>query len=385
MVVRSLVILAVFLAACGEALPNRAAEPQFEQDAQPEQRIDIDEVVESFRAQFNQPAMAAAVVRGGEIIARSERGVRALNTGEPIQHGDRWNLGGVSTSIVATAIAKLVERDQLSWERRVVDVFPLLAGRILQKYQSITIRDLLNHRAGLLPFTSGSGQIEVDINNSLTGDAREKRAQFVEKVLNQPPVNEPGTVFEYSNAGYAIAAAMIEETLDTSLEAALKELVFDPLSMDSGALSMPATVERPDDTWGHHPIRDQLIAIAPSPVTELPEILEPSNGVSCSIEDLARFASAHLQALREEEVQGIDGQSLRRLHEVVIDRTAMGWFRQEIVGEMCHFNRGSSGLFYCWVMIWPEKDLAVVTTSNAGNGEEACRLLAEALYTKFAR
>jgi CubicO group peptidase (beta-lactamase class C family) len=286
-------------------------------------------------------------------------------------------------SIMATSIAKLVERGDIAWDSTILEMLPELAGRILAEYEEVTVRDLLSHRAGLMPFTSGAGQVEIDINRSLTGSPREKRAQFVEKVLNQPPVHEPGTTFEFSNAGYAIVAAFMEKRLEKPLDDALRELVFDPLAMTSAAVSMPATVADPDDTWGHHPIRDQLIAVGPGPAAVLPEILEPGNGVSCSIEDFAKFAQAHLRALRGGDVDGFEGDALRELHEPVIDATCMGWFTQEVLDEICHFNRGSSGLFYCWILIWPEQDLAIVTTSNAGNGEEACRRLAEALFRKF--
>ncbi len=346
----------------------------------------IDDLVESFRAAHHQPAMAAAVVRSSEIVASGLSGVQSLSTGDLIEAGDLWHMGGASSIIFADAIARLVKQDLLSWDTHILDVFPELRGKMRPEYGGVTLRHLLAHSARAMPFTNSAGQVEAEINNSLTGTPTEKRRQFVDAVLQRQPSAVPGLKFEFSNGGYAIAAAMAEKVTGKSLPVLLEELVFDQCQMASATLGLPCTPERKDQPWGHHLINGRVIAIPPGPTVFLPEILEPANGVSCSVEDLAQFAQIHLKALRGEEIDepgALDAATIRELHEVVVDRATMGWFTQDVFGSPCHFNRGSVGLFYCWVMIWPDHDLAIVTFSNAGTGEEACRLLAEALFQKY--
>jgi CubicO group peptidase (beta-lactamase class C family) len=56
----------------------------------------LDAFLESVRAKHALPALAAAAVKNGEVIARSAVGVRALGTDVPVTVDDRFHLGSAS-------------------------------------------------------------------------------------------------------------------------------------------------------------------------------------------------------------------------------------------------------------------------------------------------
>src|SRR5436190_10536960 len=62
------------------------------------------------------------------------------------------------------------------------------------------------------------------------------------------PAFAPGEGFEYSDTGYVIAAILVEQATDRPLHEVYREIVFDPLGMDS--------------TWleGHEPPRKRVVA-----------------------------------------------------------------------------------------------------------------------------
>ena len=97
----------------------------------------------------------------------------------------------------------------------------------------------------------------------------------------------------------------------------------------------------------------------------------PAGDVSCSIEDLARYASFHLQGLQGQD-GAIKAKTIRRLHTASASDTgkrryASGWCLSETdSGEPTHFHNGSAGTFFALLYIYPESDLAIVIATNVG-------------------
>ena len=59
--------------------------------------------------------------------------------------------------------------------------------------------------------------------------------EFVEKFCSGDLGFEPGTKFEYSNSGYFLVGAVLEQVSGATYEQLLRERIFQPLGMhDSG-------------------------------------------------------------------------------------------------------------------------------------------------------
>ena len=80
-----------------------------------------------------------------------------------------------------------------------------------------SLADLLSHRAGILPFTSG---IEYrSIPDSITGySGHNERELFSKWILTQNPVIDGDKNYIYSNAGYSVAATMLEKASGISFQ-----------------------------------------------------------------------------------------------------------------------------------------------------------------------
>lgn len=98
------------------------------------------------------------------------------------------------------------------------------AGR---KISDATIRALLCHTAGIMDGEDGFyGLRRSDPEISLI-DILEGRTAY-----NNRPVRaekQPGTAFEYSDAGYCVLQLMLQEVMGKAFEDIAQELVFDPL------------------------------------------------------------------------------------------------------------------------------------------------------------
>ena len=71
-------------------------------------------------------------------------------------------------------------------------------------YAEMTVETILRHEAGLPPFEEDE---EFEVLPPLPDDPVADRRAFGEFVVTMDPINEPGTEFAYSNAGYGIASA----------------------------------------------------------------------------------------------------------------------------------------------------------------------------------
>src|SRR5882757_11382626 len=124
-----------------------------------------------------------------------------------------WSL---SKTAIASAALVLVQRGRL-------DLDNLLPGR------PFSLRQLLCHAAGL-PDYGGLADYHQAV---LSGLAPWSRKELFDRVDVQRLRSTPGTRFAYSNVGYTIVRDMIEDATGLPFGAALDELVFRPLGLES--------------------------------------------------------------------------------------------------------------------------------------------------------
>jgi CubicO group peptidase (beta-lactamase class C family) len=79
--------------------------------------------------------------------------------------GDEWHLSGITTSITATMIARLIESGQLKWSTTIGECFP--DAPIDEDWKSVTLEDLLTRTSGgpaMFPAEVYSENLPGDLN-----------------------------------------------------------------------------------------------------------------------------------------------------------------------------------------------------------------------------
>ena len=90
--------------------------------------------------------LAAMVMVDGKVVASAADGERKIGSGVWLEIGDRWHLGGITKSITATMIARLVESGQMKWSDSIGECFP--EASIHQDWKAVTLKQLLTDTAG---------------------------------------------------------------------------------------------------------------------------------------------------------------------------------------------------------------------------------------------
>lgn len=128
-------------------------------------------------------------------------------------------LQSLSKPITAMGVMILKERGKLRYEQSIRQYLPELPLCM----QAVTIRNLLQHTGGLEGFDDFPEMTEADVLKIM-------QKQTVLKF-------EPGTRFEYSNAGYTLLGLIIQKVSGQSLNAFLTQNIFSPLGMNHTAVT----------------------------------------------------------------------------------------------------------------------------------------------------
>lgn len=137
----------------------------------------------------------------------------------PIGLTTLFELASASKQVTATAILRLEQQGRLKTTDPLSKVF---AG-VPKDKANVTIGHLLHHTAGLSP------DLGVPYASTIGREA------YVRQMLEPPLASEPGTKFAYSNAGYALLAAVVEQVTGKGFEDYVRRELFAPAGMtDSG-------------------------------------------------------------------------------------------------------------------------------------------------------
>ncbi len=202
------------------------------------------------------PGAVTLISRGDEVHVEAF-GVMTHGEPQPMQRDSLFRIASMTKPIVAVAIMMLVEECRLRLDEPILDVLPELAGqRVLRSIDAepddtvpavrpITLRDLLTFRFGYGALTVPPGTYPIqqfiadrgfalsDMHGDWSGD------EWIRRFGELPLMYQPGERFLY-HTGSDILGLVIERVTGQSLEAALRERIFDPLDMVDTAFHVPA-------------------------------------------------------------------------------------------------------------------------------------------------
>lgn len=308
------------------------------------------------------PSLGAAILLEGKLFDLNAVGVRKQGKDVQVQPSDKYHLGYCSMAMTATLVARLVDKGKLAWNTRVTEVFSHLV--IHTDYESVTLKQLLNHNAGWLP------PVDENLWQHLGNEtATQQRLGLVKNILKRPFIHQSEYGFEYSDPNYLLVGVILEIVTGKSFENLLIEELFKPLGMSTAGFGTPAKSSEVDQPFGHNP----------DPVDPLfygddPKALSPVGITHCSLEDWATFARLHLV---KQPTDFISAESFAQLHGASEDRDhAMGWAinkNHPKAGRVLWLGSGNT-MFFAMICLYLElkASLMVVTNMGGQSGEEAC-------------
>ncbi|MFC8870781.1 serine hydrolase domain-containing protein [Streptomyces sp. NPDC057148] len=243
------------------------------------------------------PGVTAAA-RDGHRTWAGTAGVGDLRTGEPRSERDRYRVGSITKTFVATVLLQLEAEGRLSLDDTVEDWLPGVVEGNGHDGGRITLRQLLNHTSGVYNYTADE---DFGRTHFLKDGFFEHRydtvtpRELVAVAMAHKPDFEPGTDWNYSNTNYVLAGMVIEEVTGRPYGEEVRRRVIEPLKLR--ATSVPGTragLPRPSSR-----AYSKLGGTATGPtydVTRLnPSIAGAAGEMVSSSADLNRFYTALLR------------------------------------------------------------------------------------------
>jgi D-alanyl-D-alanine carboxypeptidase len=162
------------------------------------------------------------LVRTGERTWQGASGLGDLGAKRPARAGDRFRVGSVTKSFVATLVLQLVAEDRL----RLDDNLERWLHGLVPGGERITVRQLLNHTSGLYNYTDDLPE----------PPRRFRPRELVAIATGHKPLFAPGAQFSYSNTNYILAGLVVERVTGQRLADQLQQRIFQPLRLDDTEL-----------------------------------------------------------------------------------------------------------------------------------------------------
>lgn len=316
---------------------------------------------DSLRTVFHVPEMAYSVVRADSVLELAVTGKHAIHLSDKANINDRFHLGSNTKALTAFVIAHYVELGKLTWDTRFFDLFPEWKKNALPVYHAITLKMLLSHRAGIQPFL-GENDPPLPV---FKGNRQQKRMAFGRFVLSLPPAKmDSSSPFIYSNAGYALAAIMLEKVTGKSWELLMEKNCNNLLKLGIG-FSWPEN-QKQKDTWGHFSTEKGLIPV-PSDTSFCIDLAEPAGDINIKLKDYARYIQLNLKGLNGEN-NYLKSTTYQFLHEA-FEGYAMGWFNVYENGNGYSSHSGTDGTYYAMASIDRTRKQAYIVFVNVFNEE----------------
>ncbi|MGE0224042.1 MAG: serine hydrolase domain-containing protein [Acetobacteraceae bacterium] len=394
-------LLSATVAAPVLAVADAVAAPPRDSAPKP-RRVRLEETLRPYLNRHDLPALAAAIVQGGAIIAAGAVGTRKAGAAIPVTLNDRFHIGSDTKALTALLAASFVEQGALRWDTTVGDVFSDMLEGMNEGLRRVTLQQLLSHTSGIPSDNDAFGDL---LTRSLTQDGlnlNELRVWLVREWRTQPLASPPGTRFAYSNMGYTLAGAMLERVSHTSWEELIVQRVFTPLGLRSAGFGPQSSPGRIDAPLPHRTNDDgTLKPMMAGPNADNPAIIGPAGTVHMSVPDFAAWAGWNAGEGRRPPYL-VHRETLRKLHTKVIDAPpkpdsppgtpspggyALGWGVVSVpwADEPLITHSGSNMMNFAMIWLRPSRDFAMVLTTNVGGNkaDEALKSLSEALFRRF--
>jgi CubicO group peptidase (beta-lactamase class C family) len=304
------------------------------------------------------PGVAIGIVDNGVITTRG-LGITNVEEPLPVTAHTVFPIASISKTFAATAMMRLVEEGKVDLAAPVRKYLPEFKIRDDNVARNATVWNLLTHSGGWEGQISGPERGEDTLRN------------FVSTVMaDNMQVAPPAAAWSYNNAGYSVAGHLIEAVTKTSINRAMRDLVFAPLGLaHAGTTTGDFIVNR---FAAGHVLRNDTAALM-RPYTHATSVT--SGGIGVCIEDLMTYAKFHLgdgSNAKGERILARASLDLMQTPQLekqsTDDAIGIGWHIRRVGQVRVAGQGGTAGGHILVLSIVPERNFAIGILTNAQNG-----------------
>ena len=287
-------------------------------------------------------------------------GITSVEHPLPVTPETLYQVGSITKTFLATAVMRLIEMGKLSLDTPVRTYLPDLRLADEHTAANVTLRHLLTHTGGW----------EGDYFNDF-GRGEDALAKMILLMADLPQITPLGKFWSYNNAGFYLAGRLIEIVTGKCFEAAIQELVFDPLGLKS-TYFFPEDVLTHRYAVGHEESGGQAVVARP---WAMGRAIHPAGGVISCAHDLLTYARFHMgNGTAPDGGRLLRAETLAQMHTPVLHATglrqvALSWFTLTLDGVKLLRHTGGTHGQTCLLVFAPQKQFALVVLTNSSDGD----------------
>lgn len=305
--------------------------------------------------QESKIGLSVAVINGDQTIfynyGETKRGSKITPTENSL-----YEIGSISKTFTAAMVTQLLLEKGITVHTAVSTLLPATFSQISYKEREITVEDLLNHTSGLPNFPADYLNYS-HFSNPVGNYDKQKLTEYWNQIIL---TRAPGTVYEYSNLGYAILQLIITEQTGLSFANVMQKNIFQPLEMYASAMELNEISNADDKKMGAY------LSDGRKGFYWRWNQWQSSGGIYSSLKDMEKYARAHIHFYnrdnRLEEVFRIN-RTLTFKHSET-NGIGRAWNTTTNNGHEIISHNGTTGGFYSLIIIEPLEEKALIILSN---------------------
>ncbi len=351
----------------------------------------IDKLVAEAMDAFNVVGCAVGIVKDGEVFCNKGYGLKSIATNEAVDEHTNFAIASNTKAFTTAALSILVDRGELSWNDRVVDIIPEFKMYNDYVTQNFIIKDLVTHRSGL---GLGAGDLQFwPTGADFTMADILKNFQYFE------PESPLRTKYDYDNILYVVAGEIIKRVSGLSWERFVRQHIFEPLQMNNSYCNFHE-IKDFSNVSEPHLYSDGKIEI----VEHFKNDPDNFNGAAASIisnvSDLSKWMLVHLNegkygdGLQDTLFTYRNHREMWKLHTVYNADTSarynshfagygLGWNLADVKGNMYVSHGGYVAGMLSRTVLIPDLEFGIVVLTNTElNGRLLTRAVINTIVDK---
>ena len=287
-------------------------------------------------------------------------GITNLEHPLPVTEDTLFQIGSISKTYLATAIMRLVEMGKLELNQPIREYLRELKLSDESVASRVTMRHLLTHTGGWV------GDYFDDF-----GMGEDALARMIAKMADLQQLTPLGEIWSYNNSGFYLAGRVVEVLTGHSFEAAIKELVLDPLELNmSFFFSQDVITHR--FTVGHTVVDKQHQVARPWAIGRA---IHPAGGIVCTVKDLLHYARFHMgDGNSSNGTRVLSRESLELMQTPMFPSTGismigLSWGITPVDGTKLVGHTGGTNGQIALLRMAPAEKFAVAILTNSDEGQ----------------
>ncbi len=345
--------LLALVVSCGIVAPGIHAQPAV--DARFET---VAALAEAKMREYHVPGVALGILENGSVTMRG-LGVTSVEDPLPITAHTVFPIASISKTFAATAMMRLVEQGKVDLRAPVRTYLPDFRVQDETVSRDVTVWNLLTHTAGWEGQIAGPDRGDETLKN------------FVATLGGLMQLAPPGAAWSYNNAGFSVAGRVIEAVAGTSINAAMRDLVFKPLGLEHAGTTAGEFITH-RFALGHANRGDNPPSLQRPFV---PSTSVTAGGVGLCLTDLLAYAQFHLgdgTAKSGERVltrATLEQMRAPQLHKQgTDDDIGLAWHLRTVGPVRTAAHGGTLAGHILLLELVPERNLAIGILTNSNGG-----------------